>query len=127
MAFRKEYKLSFLSDPNRVFKFQIPPIMDKEKYLDWLKIVEAEKFKQWKRIGIFDLIQLSRLNLSYNSPMLLSAFFFLGTFNQFVSCSLWYDFPTLFDIAAITDLRPTGLSVLSFAPNLSKFLSILLI
>jgi hypothetical protein len=51
------YDLNFLKS-----KFRTEPKTDNnEKYICWLDKVEKKKGQFWKEIGIFDLIQLSRL------------------------------------------------------------------
>ena len=59
-------------------------------------------------MDIFDLIQLSRVPIRYNTPMLWASLYFFNkiTNNFHFPCGM-FD-PTLFDIAAIAGLAPTG-------------------
>ena len=70
--------------------------------------------KQWKRMGIFDLIQLSWVPIWYNTPMLWASFYFFNkTTNNF-----YFPYgklsPTLFDFVAIVSLVPTANSLIPF-------------
>jgi hypothetical protein len=62
----------------------------------------------WKKQEFFDLIQLTRKEIFYNHEMLLASIhFWESSTNTFqLPCGMLT--PTLFDIAAITGLRPTG-------------------
>lgn len=68
----------------------------------------------WKSKGIYDLIQLLRYGLPYCQNMMVSSFYFWeSTTNTFqLPCGMVT--PTLFDIATIIGLRPTGEN---FDPN----------
>lgn len=59
-------------------------------------------------MGIYDLIMLSKLGLEYNSSMLASSLYFWdNTYYTFhLTCGM--NTPTLFDLAAIKWLKPTG-------------------
>ncbi|XP_027337222.1 uncharacterized protein LOC113850902 [Abrus precatorius] len=84
------------------------PPLSKDLYLPWLDMVESEKQDSWRALGIYDVIQLSRYNMSYNFPMIMSSLFFWdrATSSFHVPCAMIT--PTLFDVAAIAGLRPTG-------------------
>lgn len=72
-AFKKDIILDFkyMSTKNRVFRSM--PTPGNKEYLAWLAKVQRHKQEQWKKIGIFDLIQLSRTAHKVN-PCLLLAF-----------------------------------------------------
>lgn len=73
---------------------------DPTDYLNWLTKVEKVKAQAWKDIGIYDLIMLSKLNLNYNTPMLISSLYFWdSTYYTFhLPCGMAT--PTLFDMAS---------------------------
>ncbi|XP_050916133.1 uncharacterized protein LOC127131246 [Lathyrus oleraceus] len=78
-------------------------------YLSWLDKVEKIKGNFWKEIGIFDLIQLSRVGPNiYPNMLLASLYFWDSTYNTFhLPCGMVT--PTLFDAATIVGLRPNGI------------------
>lgn len=53
-----------------------PTFKDPTDYLNWLTKVEKAKAQAWKDIGIYDMIMLSKLNLDYSTPMLISLLYF---------------------------------------------------
>lgn len=53
-----------------------PTFKDPTNYLNWLTKVEKAKAPTWKGIRIDDLIMLSKLNLEYMTPMLISSLYF---------------------------------------------------
>lgn len=79
----------------------------KSQYLDWLLRVEYHKANFWKETSIYDPIQVSKHNLLYNIPQILSSVYF---WNPLMSS---FHFPygmlivTLLDVAAIVGLKPT--------------------
>lgn len=87
----------------------LPPPLEapNSSYINWLNRMEKRRKALWKYLGIFDLIQLSRVHLKYNPTMLLSSMCFLeSTTNTFhLPCGMLT--PTLFDLAVIAALRPT--------------------
>lgn len=46
------------------------------QFLLWLERIELSKENHWKRIGIYDAIQVSKQNLLYNIPQLVSYILF---------------------------------------------------
>ncbi|XP_050920289.1 uncharacterized protein LOC127137927 [Lathyrus oleraceus] len=102
---REAFQLNYITDSFRPFRSC--PTLDKS-YLGWLTKVEKKKAPFWKELGIFDLIQMSKLGFSYCQPLLLSSLYFLdSTYNTFhLPCGMIT--PTLFDVAAISGLPPTG-------------------
>ncbi|XP_027346509.1 uncharacterized protein LOC113858193 [Abrus precatorius] len=106
LAFSSKYNLDSLENAQKVFR-TMPPVT-KDLYLPWLDRVEGEKQDSWRAIGIYDVIQLSRYNVSYNFPMIMSSLFFWdrATSSFHVPCGMIT--PTLFDVAAILGLRPAG-------------------
>lgn len=76
--------------------------------MTWLERVQDVYQRNWEEIGIFDIIQLSRRGLKYNSSMLLaSILFWEGSTNTFhFPCGMLT--PTVFDVEAITGLSYLG-------------------
>lgn len=74
LAIKDSYNLYFINDPNRAFRSSPPSTL--EDYLDWFEKFEKVKGDFWKTIGIFDLIQLSKLKLTYHPAMMINSFFF---------------------------------------------------
>lgn len=90
-----------------VFLF-FPLFKDPKDYLVWLDKAEKKKSQVWKDMGIFDMIQLSKVGPGYSQAMLVtSLYFWYSTHNTFhLPCRMMT--PTLFDVSAIIGLRPTG-------------------
>src|SRR4051812_10692234 len=109
----EKIRLNYVTNFVKVFR-SIPLAKDLELYYAWLARVEKHKASFWKQLGIYDLIQLSKTGLKYNQTMLVaSVHFWDASHNTFhLPCGMIT--PTLFDIAAITGLRPTGET---FDPN----------
>ncbi|GAU30389.1 hypothetical protein TSUD_58010 [Trifolium subterraneum] len=107
------YNFSYLKPPNKIFR-SAPTIV--EGYIAWLDRVQQDFGSLWKDFGIFDFIQLSRLGLKYQQEMIIAALhFFKSSTNTFqFECGMMT--PTLFDVAAITGLSPTGDT---YDPNLA--------
>ena len=102
-----ELNLTYLNYA-RIFR-TCPWSKDPSDYLSWLDKVEKIKGDFWKEIGIFDLIQLSRVGPNICPNMLLASLYFWdSTYNTFhLPCGMVT--PTLFDAAAIVGLRPNGI------------------
>lgn len=98
----------------RVFR-SCPLCNDPSDYLGWFGRIENKKFQVWKNMGIFDMIQLSKVGPGYCQSMLVSSLYFWeNTYNNFhFPCGMMT--PTLFDIATITRLKLTGET---YDPNL---------
>jgi hypothetical protein len=121
------YNFNFIKPPNKVFRSA--PYVENEAYIDWLDRVEKEFGEFWKSHGIFDLIQISRIGPKYHTEMLVAALhFYENSTNTFhFECGMMT--PTLFDVAAITGLRPIGETYdptqtsnnISFIPRESTF------
>lgn len=85
-----------------------PTFKDPTDYLNWLTKVEKVKAQAWKDIGIYDMIMLSKLNLDYNTPMLISSLYFWDSTHYTFHLPCGMATSTLFDMAVITGLKPTG-------------------
>ncbi|KAK2420536.1 serine/threonine-protein phosphatase 7 long form protein [Trifolium repens] len=99
------YDMSFFEPGYRAFRSA--PVVS-EGYLKWLNKVEKQYATFWKDSGIFDLIQLSREGPKYNAEMLIAALHFWENSTNTFHLKAGMMTPTLFDVAAITGLRPTG-------------------
>ena len=99
------FKLDFVTEVLRPFRSG--PSKEDKKYLGWLARIEKAKSKTWKNLGIFDLIHLSKFGSEYCQLMITASLYFWdSTYNTFhLPCGMLT--PTLFDVAAITGLRPT--------------------
>ncbi|WJX64668.1 hypothetical protein P8452_49418 [Trifolium repens] len=99
------YNFSYIKNPNKVFR-SAPYVTD--AYKNWLARVQGDFGGIWQSYGIFDFIQLSKIGVRYNQEMLIAALhFFESSTNTFhFACGMMT--PTLFDVAAITGLPPTG-------------------
>lgn len=79
----------------------MPPRYRFDAYISWLDRVQVEKHNVWEEARIFEFIRLSRhLKLVNFSLIGASVFFWNRTTNKMG--------PTLFDMSAITGLRPHG-------------------
>jgi hypothetical protein len=98
------FDMSFFEPGHRAFRSA--PVVS-ESYLKWLNKVEKQYATFWKESGIFDLIQLSREGPKYNAEMLIAALHFWENSTNTFHFKAGMMTPTLFDVAAITGLRPT--------------------
>lgn len=85
-----------------------PTFKDPTDYSNWLNKIEKQKSQGWKDIGIYDLIMLSKLDLDYSNPMLVSSLYFWDSTHYTFYLPYGMVTLTLFDMAAITGLKPTG-------------------
>jgi hypothetical protein len=103
------YNFSYIKPPNKVFRSapSSSPALT-EPYIAWLDRVQRDYAGIWHSYGIYELIQLSRTGIKYNQKMIIAALhFFESSTNTFhFECGMMT--PTLFDVAAITGLPPTG-------------------
>jgi hypothetical protein len=56
--------LRFMNNDFRVFR-ATPSFKDPTNYLEWLNKIEKTKAQNWKDMGIYDLIMLSKVGLEY--------------------------------------------------------------
>lgn len=91
----------------RVFR-DTPSFKDPTNYLEWVNKIEKAKVKNWKDMWIYDLIMLSKLSLEYSSSMLVSSLYFWDVIDYTFHLTCGMITPTLFDLDAITRLKPTG-------------------
>ncbi|KAK2436482.1 serine/threonine-protein phosphatase 7 long form protein [Trifolium repens] len=99
------FDMSFFEPGYRAFRSA--PVVS-ESYLKWLNKVGKQYATFWKESGIFDLIQLSREGPKYNAEMLIAALHFWENSTNTFHLKAGMMTPTLFDVAAITGLRPIG-------------------
>lgn len=108
--------LLYMSNTLRMFRF-FPTFKHPSNYISWLEKVEWKKSQVWKYLGIYDLIQLSKVGPSYyQSMMVASLYFWESTTNNF-HLPRGMMTPTLFDLATIIGLQPTGKAL---DPNISN-------
>lgn len=99
--------LEFFNGSNRVFRSS-PLSKDPQDYLAWMAKVEKKKASFWKDMGIFDLIELSKVGPAYCQNMLLASLYFWDSTHQTFHFGCGMMTPTLFDLAAIVGLKPIG-------------------
>ena len=87
------------------------------EFIQWLDRVQKAKGEHWKDLGIFDFIQLFHHPLSFNPSMLGPFFYFRNKTTNTFQLPYGMITPTLLELAAITDLRPTG-KLIHFNPVL---------
>ncbi|CAJ2663131.1 unnamed protein product [Trifolium pratense] len=88
--------------------FRSHPYYGNSLYLTWLDRIEQSFGKFWKDYGIFELIQFSRIGPKYQPEMLIAAMHFFEKSTNTFHFKSGMMTPTLFDVSAITGLRPTG-------------------
>lgn len=84
-----------------------PPTKDVD-YIKWLDRVKEKKKHFLMDLGIFNLIQVSRVGLKYNSHMLIASTCLWDTSTNMFHLPCGMITLTLFEIAAIIGLQPTG-------------------
>ena len=77
--------------------------------------------KTWKSQGIFELIQLSRHPIKLNPAMIGASLYFWNRTTNTLQIPYGMVGPTLFEVAAITGLRPTGEVILSNMSSAHKY------
>ncbi|PNX90588.1 hypothetical protein L195_g046713, partial [Trifolium pratense] len=87
--------------------FRTEPYLRVANYIPWLNRVEKAYGDFWKEYGIFDFIQLSRMSLEYQPELLIAALHFFEKSSKTFQFKYGMMTPTLFDVAAITGLKPT--------------------
>lgn len=104
----------FLDEPlkfnffkNRVFRSSPPP--EDVEYIKCLDIVEQMNAHYWKDLGIYDLIQLSRVSLPYNPHMLIASICLWDTSTNTFQLPFGMITPISLDISSIAGLRPMGM------------------
>nr|CAD1822727.1 unnamed protein product [Ananas comosus var. bracteatus] len=89
-----------------------------EAYLTWLDRVEAAFSDFWREVGIYAAIQLSRHPPVADNLLLAAALCFWSSTSNVFLFKRGPLIPTLLDVAAITGLRPHGVSVsMSYNPD----------
>lgn len=99
--------MDFFDRKSRVFRSS-PLSKDPQDYLAWLAKVEKKKAPFWKELGMFDLIELSKVGPAYCPNMLLASLYFWDRPHQTFHFRCGMMTPTLFDLAAIVGLKPIG-------------------
>lgn len=99
--------LRFMNNGFRAF-CATPTFKGPSDYSNWSNKIEKQKSQAWQDIGIYDLIMLSKLDLDYSSPMLVSSLYFWDNTHYTFHLPYGMITPTLFDMVAIIGLKPTG-------------------
>lgn len=91
----------------RVFRVT-PSFKDPTDYINWLNKIEKAKAQTWKDMGIYDLIMLSKVGLEYSPSLLVYSLYFWDNTHYTFHLPCGMVTSTLFEVAAITGLKPTG-------------------
>ncbi|XLU35483.1 hypothetical protein S245_071549, partial [Arachis hypogaea] len=111
VAFQDSISIGYFDSNNRLFRN--PPKTNIGGYHAWLSRVETEKTTLWKEIGIYDLIQLSKITYTVNSGLMGGALYFWDETSHTFHTPYGMITPTLLDVAAITGLSPLGEEILT--------------
>ena len=84
-----------------------------DDYIKWLDKIEPSMEKTWNLLGIYEFIQLSWHPLQLNPAMIGASFYFRNRTINTLQISYSMVGPMLFEVAAITRLRPTGKVIMS--------------
>lgn len=98
--------VKFIEAKARVFRSM--PTPGNKEYLVWLNKVQFKRHDQWRSVGIFDLIQISKYAHRVNPCILLASLYFWEGLTNTFQLPRGMLTPTLFDVAAITGLSPLG-------------------
>ncbi|XP_019186399.1 PREDICTED: uncharacterized protein LOC109181101 [Ipomoea nil] len=77
-------------------------------WANWVNRVEKEKWKLWKSIGIYDAIQLSKIEIPKDKNLLYAALCFWSSSHNAFHFRFGMMSPTVVDIVSLTGLRPHG-------------------
>lgn len=81
------------------------------EWVKWVRRVESSFGETWKSAGIFEAIQLSCIDISFDKALLSSALcFWSSAFNAFIF-RFGMMSPTLLDLAALAGFRPHGIEM----------------
>ncbi|QHO49620.1 uncharacterized protein DS421_1g15530 [Arachis hypogaea] len=103
--------IGYFDSNNRLFRNH--PKTNIGGYHAWLSKVETEKTTLWKEIGIYDLIQLSKISYTVNSGLMGGVLYFWDETSHTFHTPYGMITPTLLDVAAITGLSPLGEEILT--------------
>lgn len=83
LLFQKKINSNFQFKRNRPISIWPSP---RKEYIPWPNRVQSMKGEEWKHMGIFELIQLSRLEFPINASLLAAvSYFWSSSLNAFVS------------------------------------------
>nr|GLL36383.1 uncharacterized protein LOC109181101 [Ipomoea trifida] len=92
---------------NKDRPFRLWPVVN-ANWVNWVNRVEKEKWQLWKSIGIYDAIQLSKVEIPKDKNLLYAALcFWSGSHNAF-HFRFGMMSPTVIDIVSLTGFRPHG-------------------
>ncbi|XP_059636069.1 uncharacterized protein LOC132278285 [Cornus florida] len=75
---------------------------------DWVDRVSAAKGEQWKMMGIYDLIQLSKIPFIFNRALFFASLHFWSPTTNSLHLHCGMMAPTLRDVCFLTGLKPGG-------------------
>lgn len=92
--------LTYMNSGFRVFQ-SCPLFRDPSDYLGWLEKNEKKKSQVWKEMGIFDLIQSSKVGPGYYQTILVSSLYFWDSTHHTFHLPCGMMTPTLLDIIVV--------------------------
>ncbi|KAH0669406.1 hypothetical protein KY285_025772 [Solanum tuberosum] len=84
-----------------------------EGWTAWVDQMEKLKWETWSTADIYDAIQLSKVNIPGDPHLLYAALFFWSTSGNSFHFNFGMMSPTVFDISALTGIRPHGEAISS--------------
>lgn len=77
-------------------------------WINWVDRLEKEKGEKWRNAGIYDAIQLSKIDIPFDKNLLYAALCFWSISSNSFHFNFGMMGPTVLDIVALTGLRPHG-------------------
>ncbi|XP_059306582.1 uncharacterized protein LOC132058031 [Lycium ferocissimum] len=89
------------------------------RWTDWVDRLEKVKGEKWRTAGIYDAIQLSKIDIPRDSSLLYAALCFWSISSNSFHFNFGMMGPTVLDIVALTGLRPHGeeISAMLYVPR----------
>ncbi|KAK4715256.1 hypothetical protein R3W88_013594 [Solanum pinnatisectum] len=84
-----------------------------EGWIRWVDRMEKVKGETWRTADIYDTIQLSKVNIPCDPDLLYAALCFWSTSGNAFHFNFGMMSPTVFDISALTGIRPHGEAISS--------------
>lgn len=84
-----------------------------EGWIRWVDRMERVKGETWRTADIYDTIQLSKFNIQCDRDLLYAALCFWSTSGNAFHFNFGMMSPTVFDISALTGIRPHGEAISS--------------
>nr|XP_016480680.1 PREDICTED: uncharacterized protein LOC107801805 [Nicotiana tabacum]XP_016480681.1 PREDICTED: uncharacterized protein LOC107801805 [Nicotiana tabacum] len=88
-------------------------------WINWVDRLEKEKGEKWRNAGMYDAIQLSKIDIPLEKNLLYAALCFWSISSNSFHFNFGIMGPTVLDIVALTGLRPHGedISAILCAPK----------